>query len=62
MKIMTAAGLLLAFLMAGCTAPGSPSSNQTRSGSSMQSDPANYHASRFGEPNNEPFQAPYRGH
>ncbi|MFD4836601.1 hypothetical protein ACFWP0_03780 [Achromobacter sp. NPDC058515] len=56
MRILTTAGLLLAFLLAGCTAPSSYSSDQPRSTSSMRSDPANYHSSRFGEQNNEPFQ------
>lgn len=62
MRILATAGLLLAFLLAGCTAPSSYGSQQSRSGSSMRSDPANYHSSSFGEPDNEPFQGVYPGH
>jgi len=57
MRILTTAGLLLAFLLAGCSAPSSSGSSM-----SMKADPANYHASSFGEQNNEPFQGVYPGH
>ncbi|KGD86861.1 hypothetical protein JL37_28550 [Achromobacter sp. RTa] len=62
MRTLTTAGILLAFLLAGCSSPNSYNSGSPRSGSSMGADPANYHSSSFGEPNNEPFQGVYPGH
>ena len=62
MRILTTAGLVLALMLAGCSGTGSYSSSSPRSGASMSADPANYHSSSFGEPNNEPFQGVYPGH
>ncbi|MCY1502204.1 hypothetical protein D9M68_363000 [compost metagenome] len=62
MRILTTAGLVLAFLLAGCSGTGSYGSSSPRSGSSMAADPADYHSSNFGEQNNEPFQGVYPGH
>ncbi|WP_025138575.1 hypothetical protein [Achromobacter sp. DH1f] len=69
MKLLTTTGIALAFLLAGCTMSGgsSPGSNRSGSGmsgsstSSMRTDPANYHADNFGEPDNTPFQGVYPG-
>ncbi|WMD22075.1 hypothetical protein RAS12_06790 [Achromobacter seleniivolatilans] len=60
MKLLSTAGVLLVFLLAGCTAPTSYSSSKPRSSSAMQ-DQANYHADNFGEPDNTPFQGVYPG-
>lgn len=49
-------------MLAGCSGTGSYSSSSPRSGASMSANPANYHSSSFGEPNNEPFQGVYPGH
>lgn len=64
MKTLTTAGVLLAFLLAGCTmnGPNRGTSSSNMSGnttSSMRTDPANYHADNFGEPDNTPFQGVY---
>lgn len=61
MKLLTLAGVMLAFALAGCTAPSSYSSPQPRSQSSSERDRANYHAENFGEPDNIPFQGTYPG-
>ncbi|WP_313621596.1 hypothetical protein [Achromobacter sp.] len=62
MKTLTAAGLLLAFLLGGCAPMGSSRSEKPQQSSSMHPDPANYHHTNFGEPNNEPFQGNSPGH
>lgn len=59
MRILTTAGLLLAFLLAGCSGTSSYSSGSPHYGGSTAADPANYHSSSFGEQNNEPFQGVY---
>lgn len=62
MRLLTTAGILLAFALAGCTAPSSYSSSQPRMSSGADTrDHANYHADNFGEPDNEPFQGVYPG-
>ncbi|WP_263913340.1 hypothetical protein [Achromobacter sp. 79A6] len=62
MKLVTTAGIVLAFLLAGCTmTPGGSSSGSSSPKSSMRADPANYHADNFGEPDNTPFQGVYPG-
>lgn len=61
MRNLTAAGLLLAFLVGGCAHMGSTRSDRPQQSGSMHSDPANYHRSNFGEPDNEPFQGNYPG-
>lgn len=63
MRIITATGALLVFLVLGCTQPNSDTYRKSSSAADMQKspDPANYHASRFGEPNNEAFQGVYSG-
>lgn len=59
MKTLTTAGILLAFLLAGCTMNGPNRAAPGSSTSSMRTDPANYHADNFGEPDNTPFQGVY---
>ena len=59
MKTLTTAGILLAFLLAGCTMNGPNRGTSANSTSSMQRDSANYHADNFGEPDNTPFQGVY---
>ncbi|MGE6917407.1 hypothetical protein [Achromobacter kerstersii] len=66
MRLLTTTGLssaiVLAFALAGCTAPSSYSSPQPRSSSSSDTrNHANYHADNFGEPDNTPFQGVYPG-
>jgi len=61
MKLVTTAGLVLAILLAGCTMTPGGSSSASGQKSSMRSDPANYHADNFGEPDNTPFQGVYPG-
>ena len=60
MKTMTVAGALLALALAGCAMPDSGSrSSMSNTESRTQADPANYHASNFGEPDNQPFDGMY---
>lgn len=61
MRLITTAGVLLAFVLAGCTAPSSYSSPQPRASNATMRDQANYHADNFGEPDNTPFQGVYPG-
>lgn len=64
MRTLTTAGLVLAVMLAGCSGTGTSSYNSTssRPSGSTAANPANYHSSSFGEPNNEPFQGVYPGH
>ncbi|ANN67027.1 hypothetical protein [Bordetella bronchialis] len=60
MKTMTLAGALLALALAGCAMPDSGSrGGMPRSDSQTGADPANYHASQFGEMDNQPFDGAY---
>ncbi|SSW62271.1 hypothetical protein AVE30378_00014 [Achromobacter veterisilvae] len=62
MRTLTTASVLLALLLAGCSGAGSYGSSSPHSGGATSADPANYHSSNFGEPNNEPFQGVHPGH
>ena len=60
MKTLTLAGTLLALALAGCAMPDSGSrSSMSRTETRAATDPANYHAYDFGEPNNQPFDGRY---
>ncbi|MEN4918960.1 hypothetical protein ABE485_09825 [Achromobacter spanius] len=61
MRTLTIAGLMLAFLLGGCAQTGISGADRQHSGGPTRSDPANYHQSSFGEPDNEPFQGVYPG-
>lgn len=57
MKIVSATGALLVFLLMGCAQPYSDTYGKSRSDTGMQgANPAVYHAQSFGDADNQPFQ------
>ncbi len=61
MKNMAFASVMLAIVLSGCSYMDSHRSDGSHAARATHSDPANYHRSDFGEPNNEPFQGTYLG-
>ena len=60
MKTTTVVGVALALALAGCAMPDSGSrSSMSDTQRYAQTDPANYHAARFGEMDNQPFDGAY---
>jgi hypothetical protein len=60
MKLISAAGVLLALLLAGCAQTGSDNYGKPSASSNMQySQLMAYHNSNFGDPNNQPFGGSY---